>query len=124
MGAADFDAVAKHHHLLVAGTCRDSMAAAVAHLAAIQGGITVFRDGAELATVALPIAGLMSDRPAPEVAAQAQAVVAAMADCGCTLNNAVMQHVLLALVVIPELRISDLGLIDVTRFARTEVVLG
>jgi len=111
------------HHLLVAGTCRDSMAAAVAHLADIQGGITVFRNGAELATVPLPIAGLMSDRPAEEVAAQAQAVVTAMRDCGCMMNNAVMQHVLLALVVIPELRISDLGLIDVTRFAKTGVLV-
>jgi adenine deaminase len=44
-----------------------------------------------------------------------------MADCGCTLNNAYMQHSLLALVVIPELRISDKGLIDVTRFAVTDL---
>jgi adenine deaminase len=44
-----------------------------------------------------------------------------MRQCGCTLNNAYMQHSLLALVVIPELRISDLGLIDVTRFSRTEL---
>ena len=42
-----------------------------------------------------------------------------MVECGCTLNNAYMQHSLLALVVIPELRISDMGLIDVTRFAVT-----
>ena len=44
--------------------------------------------------------------------------------CGnaaATLNNAYMQHSLLALVVIPELRISDIGLIDVTRFAKTEL---
>jgi adenine deaminase len=40
----------------------------------------------------------------------------AMRDCGCTLNNAYMQHSLLALVVIPELRISDLGLVDVRTF--------
>jgi len=44
-----------------------------------------------------------------------------VAECGCTLNNAYMQHSLLALVVIPELRISDKGLIDVTRFAVTDV---
>jgi len=48
-------------------------------------------------------------------------MVAAMRACGCTLNNAYMQHSLLALVVIPELRISDLGLIDVTKFAKTEL---
>ena len=46
-----------------------------------------------------------------------------MADCGCSLNNAYMQHTLLALVVIPELRISDLGLVDVNRFELTEVIL-
>ena len=61
---------------------------------------------------------------AAEVAEAAEAVNRAIRDCGCTLNNAIMQHVLLALVVIPELRISDLGLVDVTRFALTEVVAG
>ena len=45
-----------------------------------------------------------------------------MTDCGCNLNNAYMQHTLLALVVIPELRISDLGLVDVNRFELTEVI--
>jgi adenine deaminase len=50
---------------------------------------------------------------------QGARMVAAMAECGCTLNNAYMQHSLLALVVIPELRISDLGLVDVTRFQLT-----
>ena len=61
----------------------------------------------------------MSDAPATEVAAAADAMVAAMRDCGCALNNAYMQHSLLALVVIPALRISDMGLIDVTRFEKT-----
>jgi adenine deaminase len=49
-------------------------------------------------------------------------MVAAMAACGCTLNNAYMQHSLLALVVIPELRISDLGLVDVRSFTLTRVL--
>ncbi len=48
----------------------------------------------------------------------------AMRACGCTLNNAYMQHSLLALVVIPELRISDLGLVDVTKFEITELFEG
>ena len=50
-------------------------------------------------------------------------LVAAMQACGCKLNNAYMQHSLLALVVIPALRISDLGLVDVTRFERTDLLL-
>ncbi len=53
------------------------------------------------------------------MADKAQKMVEAMRACGCELNNAFMQHSLLALVVIPELRISDLGLIDATRFAKT-----
>ncbi|WP_375551033.1 adenine deaminase [Rhodophyticola porphyridii] len=109
------------HHMIVVGTDRDSMARASMRLAEVGGGVTVFRDGAELALVDLPIAGLMSDRPAAEVAAKAQAMVEAMVACGCTLNNAYMQHSLLALVVIPELRISDLGLVDVTRFELTDL---
>ena len=70
---------------------------------------------------ATTIAGLMSDSPAREVAAKAERMVAAMAECGCTLNNAYMQHSLLALVVIPSLRISDLGLVDVDRFELTDL---
>jgi adenine deaminase len=112
------------HHMIVVGTSREDMAAAANRLAEIGGGVTVWKDGAEIAQVPLPIAGLMSDRPAREVAAAAQRMVEAMAEVGCTLNNAYMQHSLLALVVIPELRISDLGLVDVTRFEITDLFEG
>ncbi|MEN8891462.1 adenine deaminase [Planktotalea arctica] len=107
------------HHMIVVGTDRAMMAAAANRLADVGGGITVWKDGHELALVELPIAGLMSDRPAKEVARKADAMVQAMQTCGCTLNNAYMQHSLLALVVIPEIRISDLGLVDVTKFELT-----
>ncbi|NVL02452.1 adenine deaminase [Ruegeria pomeroyi] len=110
------------HHMIVVGTDREQMALAANRLAEVGGGITIWRDGQELALVELPIAGLMSDSPAAEVAAKAQAMVEAMAACGCTLNNAYMQHSLLALVVIPELRISDLGLIDVRSFERIDLL--
>ena len=111
------------HHMIVVGTSRADMALAANRLGEVGGGIVVYREGEELALVRLPIAGLMSDAPAAEVAADAAAMVAAMEACGCTLNNAYMQHSLLALVVIPELRISDLGLVDVTRFERTELLI-
>ena len=110
------------HHMIVVGTSEADMAAAANRLAEVGGGVTLFRDGEEAALVELPIAGLMSDRPAAEVAAKARALGEAIRAAGCTMNNAFMQHSLLALVVIPELRISDLGLVDVTRFALTEVV--
>ena len=107
------------HHMIVVGTDRACMAAAVNRLGKVGGGVTVWKDGMEIALVELPIAGLMSDSPAREVAAKADRMVAAMAECGCELNNAYMQHSLLALVVIPALRISDLGLVDVDRFEVT-----
>lgn len=110
------------HHMIVVGTDTDQMALAANHLRQLGGGITIFKDGAELATIDLPIAGLMSDSPAHEVAAKTDAMMQAMRDCGCTLNNAYMQHSLLALVVIPELRISDLGLVDVRTFEFMEVI--
>ncbi|SHF48177.1 Adenine deaminase [Litoreibacter ascidiaceicola] len=110
------------HHMIVVGTDRAQMALAANRLAEVGGGVTVWKDGEELALVELPIAGLMSDRPAKEVAAKADKMVAAMQACGCTLNNAYMQHSLLALVVIPSLRISDLGLVDVTKFELTELI--
>ncbi len=109
------------HHMIVVGTSHADMAAAANRLAEVGGGAVLYRDGAEAALVELPIAGLMSDRPAAEVAARAQALSEAMQAAGCTLNNAFMQHSLMALVVIPELRISDLGLVDVTRFALTDL---
>ena len=104
------------HHMIVAGTDLENMALAGNRLAESDGGVTVWRDGEELALVGLPYAGLMSDRPAAEVAADAERMKEAMAACGCRLNNAFMQHSLLALAVIPELRITDLGLVDSTRF--------
>ncbi|SDE32357.1 adenine deaminase [Ruegeria marina] len=110
------------HHMIVVGTDRDQMALAANRLAEVGGGITIWRDGQELALVELPIAGLMSDSPAAEVAAKAQKMVEAMVACGCTLNNAYMQHSLLALVVIPELRISDLGLVDVRTFEKIDLL--
>jgi adenine deaminase len=110
------------HHMIVVGTDRANMALAANRLAEVGGGITIFKDGAEQALVELPIAGLMSNEPASKVAAKADKMMQAMKDCGCTLNNAYMQHSLLALVVIPELRISDLGLVDVRTFELTDVI--
>jgi len=111
------------HHMIVVGTSKSDMALAANRLRAVGGGICLFKDGVEIAMVELPIAGLMSDAPAATVAASAQGMMDAMRTCGCTLNNAYMQHSLLALVVIPELRISDVGLVDVTRFEKVDLFI-
>jgi adenine deaminase len=109
------------HHMIVVGTNKQDMALAANRLGEVGGGVVVFSRGKELALVEMPIAGLMSDERAEIVAAKAERLTDAMRQLGCTLNNAYMQHSLLALVVIPELRISDTGIIDVTRFERVDL---
>ena len=59
------------HHMIVVGTDRAMMAKAANRLGEVGGGVTVWKDGAEIALVELPIAGLMSDRPAAEVVGHA-----------------------------------------------------
>ena len=110
------------HHLLVTGTSTADMAYAVNTLAEVGGGVVVVHAGEVVALVELPIGGLMADERAEVVAHKTGQVMQAMRDCGCTLNNGYMQLSLLALVVIPELRISDLGLVDVSRFAHLPVL--
>lgn len=104
------------HHLLVVGTDEASMAVAANRLAEVGGGQIVVLDSQVIGLVELPIGGLMSDEPAEQVAEKAEGLLAGFRRCGCQLNNANMQLSLLALVVIPELRISDLGLVDVDQF--------
>ncbi|SDO10653.1 Adenine deaminase [Aureimonas jatrophae] len=109
------------HHMIVVGTSADDMAAAANRLGDVGGGVVFFRDGVEAAMVELPVAGLMSTERAEVVAAKVDALLAAMRAAGCKLNNAYMQHSLLALVVIPSLRLSDRGLVDVERFELVDV---
>lgn len=110
------------HHLIIVGTDEASMAVAGNELARVGGGQIVVRDGEVIALVELPIAGLMSDERAEVVAGKADKVLGAFRQCGCTLHNANMQLSLLALVVIPELRLSDKGLVNVSKFEFIPVV--
>ncbi|TCT13544.1 adenine deaminase [Tepidamorphus gemmatus] len=109
------------HHMIVVGTSKEDMALAANRVAEAGGGVAVFSQGRQLALVELAIAGLMSVDRAETVADKAERLVAAMRACGCRLNNAYMQHSLLALAVIPELRISDKGLVDVRTFELTDL---
>jgi adenine deaminase len=109
------------HNVVVVGMNDASMAAAVRRLANRGGGIVVV-DGAEvLAELPLPVAGLLSDAPLEEVVAQSHALAAAARQIGCTLE-APFQHLsFLALSVIPSLKITDQGLVDVDRFELVEL---
>jgi adenine deaminase len=111
------------HHMIVVGTEESDMALAANELAERGGGQIVVREGEVIGLVELPIAGLMSDERAETVAAKASGVLDAFRSCGCELNNPNMQLSLLALVVIPALRISDKGLVDVTTFEVIPVVV-
>lgn len=102
------------HHMVIVGTDETDMAIAANELIKIGGGQTVVREGNVLASVELPIAGIISNKEAETVSHEVSMLLDAFRECGCRINNPNMQLSLLALVVIPELRISDLGLVDVT----------
>ncbi|MBM4428350.1 MAG: adenine deaminase, partial [Chloroflexi bacterium] len=104
------------HHMIVVGTDDESMAIAANELAKCGGGQVVVMDGKVVGLVEFPIAGLMSNERADIVAKKAGTVLDGFKMCGSELNNPNMQLSLMALVVIPELRISDKGLVDVTQF--------
>ena len=105
------------HHMIVVGTDEELMAQAANQLAEMNGGQVVIKDGEIIGQVSLPIAGLMSNKRADLVAEEAATVLKGFQTCGCTIVNPNMQLSLLALVVIPSLRISDLGLVDVETFS-------
>jgi adenine deaminase len=104
------------HNLIIAGTSEPDMALAANELKRVGGGQVVVSEGKLIGLVELPIAGLMSDEEVGKVSRKAATVLEGFKACGCMLNNPNMQLSLLALVVIPELRISDLGLVDVSKF--------
>lgn len=103
------------HHLLIVGTDPAAMAQAGNTVAEAGGGIGVVRGQQVLAFLPLPIAGILSDREAAEVAAGLAAVRGALHGCGVRLADALMTLSLLALPVIPALRVTDRGLVDVER---------
>ena len=104
------------HHMIVVGTDDESMAIAANELAKCGGGQIVVMNGEVIGQVDLQIAGLMSNERADIVAKKTGTVLEGFKACGCELNNPNMQLSLLGLVVIPELRISDKGLVDVAQF--------
>ncbi len=104
------------HNLVVIGMTDEDMAFAVQHLAAIGGGIVVVDGGRVVAECPLPVAGLLSDAPLAEVIEQSTATNHAAADLGWTGATPFLTMAFLALSVIPSLKITDRGLVDVDRF--------
>lgn len=112
------------HQMIVVGTDEKDMALAANKLAEVDGGQVVVKNGQVIALVELAIGGLMSTEKAEIVAGKANTILKGFRACGCNLNNPNMQLSLLALVVIPELRLSDKGLVDGINFTFLPVVEG
>jgi adenine deaminase len=104
------------HNIIVVGTNDSDMAAAVKAIVEMDGGQVVVRGGRILARLPLPIAGLMSDLALPEVAEMGRELKQAAARLGCTLPAPFMTISFLALPVIPSLKLTDRGLVDVNKF--------
>ncbi|MFV0301858.1 MAG: adenine deaminase [Paracoccus sp. (in: a-proteobacteria)] len=105
-----------HHNIIAVGVDYGDMALAANRLAAIEGGFVVASGGRVLAELALPIAGLMSLAPFETVEGKLRALRAAARDLGVVLEEPFLQMAFLALPVIPHLKITDHGMVDVDRF--------
>lgn len=105
-----------HHNLVVVGADDRSMRTAALAVASTGGGLAAAEGETVLALLPLPLAGLMSDRPIEEVRDGMQAVLDAAHGLGARLRDPFMAMSFLALEVIPKLKLTDLGLVDVERF--------
>lgn len=111
------------HNLLVVGSNDEDMALAANTLIACGGGATAVRDGEVLGLVELPVAGLMSTRPLEDVAAQVAGLERAWEQMGCAMPSPFMTMALLSLACIPELRLTNRGLVDCRTFEFVPLVV-
>ncbi len=103
------------HNIVVVGANWNDMAYAVNELRKSGGGMVAVMNGSVGAIVSLPIAGLITDRPIEEVADDIRKLRDVLMDMGCTIKSPFMTISLLALTVIPEIRLSDKGVVDVNK---------
>lgn len=109
------------HNLIVIGNNEEDMALAANTLIRCGGGLCAVADGRVLAEMPLPIAGLMNDKPAEEMAAMADGLGSAWKETGCTLPSPYMTMASLSLACIPELRLTNRGLVDCRDYTFAEL---
>ncbi|HWM07850.1 MAG TPA: adenine deaminase, partial [Solirubrobacteraceae bacterium] len=112
------------HNLVVVGVTDEDMAACAARLQEIGGGIAVSRDGVVRGELALPVAGLLSDEPVEDVVAALEGLQDMLREQGVGDRAPFMTLSFLALSVIPALKITDRGLVDVERFELVPFAVG
>ncbi|MFO1444978.1 adenine deaminase [Bacillus sp. Bva_UNVM-123] len=105
------------HNIVATGTSDEDIVEAIRIIAEMKGGLVVVQDGAMVASLPLPIAGLISDRPAESVNERIELLNKALKMIGCTMKfNPFVTLSFLALPVIPELKLTDIGLFNVKQF--------
>ncbi|MCD6318306.1 adenine deaminase [Candidatus Aerophobetes bacterium] len=104
------------HNIVIVGTKDDDMMTAAIEVVRMRGGQVVVKDDEVIASLALPIAGLMSDRPLEEVKDKVKKLNQAATSLGCKLKEPFMSLSFLALPPIPELKLTDKGIVDVEKF--------
>jgi adenine deaminase len=112
-----------HHNLVVAGTSDADMLGAAVEVVRMQGGLAVVCDGKVVARLPLPVAGLMSEEPLPDVRLGLDRVDRAARDLGVTCRSPSNALSFLSLPVVPELKLTDQGLVDVNRFRLVDLFL-
>ncbi|MCH8865192.1 MAG: adenine deaminase, partial [Chloroflexi bacterium] len=104
------------HNIIVVGTSDDDMFAAVKEIERLQGGLAIAAGGEVTGSLALPIAGLLSDEPLEKVADKLERLEKLARELGTTLPSPFATLSFMALPVIPELKLTDRGLVDVNEF--------
>ena len=104
------------HNIIAVGTNDEDIFRGIKEIEKLQGGLAVVADGKVLGALALPVGGLLSDEPAEVVVSKLESLEAQAKDLGVKLPSPFAVLSFLALLVIPELRLTDLGLVDVNAF--------
>ena len=104
------------HNIVAVGTSDEDIFAAVKEIERLKGGLAVVADGTVMESLALPIAGLLSDQPLEAVVDKMSSVEKAALSLGTGLSSPFSTLSFIALPVIPELRLTDMGLVDVLEF--------
>lgn len=112
-----------HHNVSVVGSNPDDMALAVNRIQELQGGLVFVDGGKVIEEIALPICGLLANEPGEVIAEKLRAVIAAMAQRGCTVPSPNVTLSFITLIFIPALAISDQGLFDVSKFQIIDPVI-
>ncbi|MEM7826899.1 MAG: adenine deaminase [Candidatus Aenigmatarchaeota archaeon] len=111
------------HNIIVVGEKEDDMAIAVNQVKRMKGGLVCVKNGRVISIVELPIAGLMSNQNAKNLSKKLERIHESARSIGCKLKSPFMTLSFLALLVIPELKISDYGLFDVNKFGLVDLVV-